>query len=408
MKLKLTLSILLIAYLSACGPIWQVNPLPSNPVGASVTPAIVTATTVPPTITPVVLPASETPTLLPTDTPAVPLAVPNPQIKTFHMSDALNGWAIGETYILHTTDGGLTWYNVTPAALPAAGFSAQNFFASATHGWVVVPSTDFLTSTLYRTTDGGLTWTSIPLSFQAGMMQFRDPSHGVMLVPLGAGAGSEAVSVYKTADGGVTWTQVYTNDPNLPGAGSSLPLGGMKSGITFLDEAHGWVSGNEPAPSFFYLYTTQDGGATWAQQAVTLPAGFETAMTEVKPPVFFTAQDGVLPVRLLAEPISAVYYVTHDAGSTWTAMTPLNGDAQFSTSSLLDVYLWDGGTYLYVSRSSGQIWDRVATNVNVTDTFSSYQFTDPVNGWMLTGDATGHTTFYKTSDGGATWNVIIP
>ena len=407
MKLKLTLSILLVTLLTACGAIWQVNPQPSNPVGPSATPAIVTATAVPPTVTPVVIPPSETP-VVPTNTPLVSLPVPNPQFKTFHMTDALNGWAISETSILHTADGGLTWYNVTPAVLTTSGFSAQAYFGSATLGWVTVPSADFLTSTLYRTTDGGLTWTSIPLPFNAGMMQFRDASNGVMLVALGAGAGSEAVAVYKTADGGATWTQVYTNDPNLPGAGTSLPLAGMKLGITFLDDSRGWVSGAEPAPSFFYLYTTQDGGATWAQQSPPLPPGFETAMTEVRPPVFFTAQDGVLPVRLLAEPVSDVYYVTHDAGLTWTATFPLNGDAQFSMASLLDVYLWNGGANLYVSHNSGLSWDTVATNVNGTEALASYQFTDVANGWMLTSDATGHTTFYRTTDGGATWIIIIP
>jgi photosystem II stability/assembly factor-like uncharacterized protein len=407
MKLKLTLSILLITLLTACGSIWQVNPVPSTPVGPSSTPNIVTVAPLPPTSTPVIVPPSETPIAL-TDTPVAIMVVPNPQIKYFHMTDPLNGWAVGETYILHTADGGLTWYNVTPPTLTSAGFSAQTFFANANLGWVAVPSADFLTSTLYHTTDGGYNWTSVPLAFRAGMMQFLGASNGVMLVPLGAGAGSEAVSVYKTADGGTTWTQVYTNDPNLPGAGSSLPLGGMKSGITFLDASRGWVSGNEPAPSFFYLFATQDGGATWTQQTVTLPTGFETAMTEVEAPIFFTAQDGVLPVRLLAEPQSSVYYVSHDAGLTWTATYPLNVRANFSVSSLLDVYLWDGGAKLYISHDTGLTWSAVTTNVNVTDTFSAFQFADTTNGWMLTSDGTGHTTFYKTTDGGATWTLIIP
>ncbi len=407
MKLKLTLSFFLIAFLTACGSIWQVNPLPATPVGPSATPAIVTATAMPPTNTPVIVPPSETP-IVPTDTPPAVVAVPNPQIKYFHMTDPLNGWAIGETYILHTADGGLTWYNVTPPPLAAGAFSVQTFFASANLAWVDAPSVDFISSTLYRTNDGGQSWTIVPLPFPAGVMQFRDASNGAMLVPLGAGAGSEAVSIYATTDGGTTWTWVYTNDPNLPNAGTSLPLGGMKSGITFLDALRGWVSGNEPMPGFFYLYASQDGGVTWAQQALTLPPGFETAMTEVEPPIFFTAQDGVLPVRLLAEPQSSVYYMTHDAGLTWTATYPLNVRAQFNVPSLLDVYLWDGGPSLYVSHDTGITWGSVATNVNVTDTFASYQFVDTSSGWMLTSDATGHTGFYKTTDGGATWTVIIP
>jgi photosystem II stability/assembly factor-like uncharacterized protein len=404
MKLKLSLSILLVTLLTACGSIWQVNPLPVTPVGPSSTPDIVTATPLLPTSTPVIVPPSETP-IAPTP---VSLVVPNPQIKYFRMTDPLNGWAIGEIYILHTTDGGLTWYNVTPAGLAAGELSAQTFFSNANVGWVDIPSADYATSTLYHTTNGGLSWTSYSLAFPVGIMQFLDASSGVMLVPLGAGAGSEAVSVFRTSDSGATWTQVYTNNPNLPGAGDTLPLSGTKNGITFLDALHGWVGGQQPMPGFFYLYATQDGGATWEQQALPLPTGFETAMTEVDAPIFFTAQDGILPVHLLAEPSSSVYYVTHDAGLTWTATFPLNINARFNASSLLDLFLWDGGPNLYVSHNTGLTWSSVATNVNVTDTLGLYQFADTTNGWMLTSDATGHTTFYRTTDGGATWTVIIP
>jgi photosystem II stability/assembly factor-like uncharacterized protein len=301
------------------------------------------------------------------------------------------------------------WYNVTPAGLTELGANVSGkYFMNASTAWLVITGADPMQAQMYRTVDGGLTWTTSLIPFDGGAMQFLDASNGVILVPLGAAAGSEAVAIYKTADSGATWTQVYTNDPNLPGAGTSLPLAGTKNGITFLDAMHGWVGGQEPMPGFFYLFATQDGGTTWVQQTVTMPKGFETAMTEVEPPIFFTAQDGVLPVHLLAEPQSSVYYVTHDAGLTWTVTYPLNVRAHLSTSSLLDVYMWDGGPNLYVSHDTGLTWNAVATNVNVTDTFSAFQFSDVNNGWLLTSDATGHTSFYKSTDGGATWTVIIP
>ena len=41
-------------------------------------------------------------------------------------------------------------------------------------------------------------------------------------------------------------------------------------------------------------------------------------------------------------------------------------------------------------------------------TLVSFQFVDPTTGWAVTSDASSHYTLYKTTDGGATWNVLIP
>jgi photosystem II stability/assembly factor-like uncharacterized protein len=131
-------------------------------------------------------------------------------------------------------------------------------------------------------------------------------------------------------------------------------------------------------------------------------------MTEVNAPVFFTPLDGVLPVRLLAEPASFVFYVTHDGGLTWMATFPLNFSGRYALSSLLDLWLWDGGASMYVSHNSGLTWDRITTNVDVGASLLHFQFVDVNNGWMLTSDDSAHRAFYRTTDGGVTWNVLIP
>ena len=63
------------------------------------------------------------------------------------------------------------------------------------------------------------------------------------MADLGVGAGSMAVSVFQTKDGGATWTRAYTNDPNLEGAGDSLPLGGIKDMLVPLDMNTAWIGG---------------------------------------------------------------------------------------------------------------------------------------------------------------------
>lgn len=405
MKFNPAFALLLLAALTACGLLPVGAPSSSSPFPAAGMPVIVTPTPPPPTATPVVILPSDTPTRAPIS----PVVVPRPQILSFQMTDPLNGWAIGEGQLLRTGDGGLTWYDVSPAAAAQTALNVTGrFFLNADVAWALVPGADNAQGILYHTADGGLTWRSASVPFGSGRLHFLNGQRGVCLTSLGAAAGSEAVALYQTSDGGSTWTRVYTNAPDDPAASGSLPFSGQKSGVAFLDAARGWIGGSMPAQGNTYLYATQDGGVTWTQQPLALPAGFETAMTEVHPPAFFTPFDGVLPVRLLTEPPSFVFYVTRDGGATWTATFPLNMDARYSMANLLDLFLWDGGPWLYVSRNTGLTWDRVATNVSLTETLAQFQFADARTGWALTRAADGHAALYKTVDGGATWSAIIP
>jgi photosystem II stability/assembly factor-like uncharacterized protein len=408
MKLKLIFSLLLLAALTACGPFGNVTLQTPGPAAASGTPFVIVQTPPPPTSTPVVNLPTDTP-IPPTSAPASLAVVPEPQILSFHMTDALNGWAVGGSYILRTMDGGLTWLDATPAELAQTGVNVTGrYFLNAETAWVIILGIDTAQGTLYRTTDGGQTWASAAVPFGGGEMKFLDGQRGYILTSLGVAAGSQAVSIYQTADGGATWTRVYTNAPGDPAAADTLPFAGQKSGLTFLNDTHGWVGGNVPMPSNVYLYATQDGGATWTQQSLALPLGFESAMTEVDAPAFFTPLDGILPVRLIAEPLSSVFYVTHDGGLTWTATFALNVTGRYWMANLLELFLWDGGPSLYVSHDTGLNWSRVTTNVNVVDTLAQFEFADASTGWMLTRDAAGHFTFHRTTDGGATWTVLIP
>jgi photosystem II stability/assembly factor-like uncharacterized protein len=38
----------------------------------------------------------------------------------------------------------------------------------------------------------------------------------------------------------------------------------------------------------------------------------------------------------------------------------------------------------------------------------TFQFVNATTGWALTGDASNHHSLYKTSDGGSTWNILVP
>lgn len=180
MKLKFAFYLLLVAALAACGPLWQVNPLAPNIAS--------------PTFTSMPLPPTETP-IPPTETPRTLPVVASLAITSIDMLDEMNGWAIGEAYILRTEDGGVTWLNATPLGLASVDF-VTSFFMDAATAWFILPSADYTTGTLYQTADGGLIWVSSPVPFSGGSLQFLDAQNGWMLATLGAGAGSEAVAVF--------------------------------------------------------------------------------------------------------------------------------------------------------------------------------------------------------------------
>jgi photosystem II stability/assembly factor-like uncharacterized protein len=319
----------------------------------------------------------------------------------------MNGWAIGEAYILRTADGGLTWLDATPPGVTGIGY-ITSFFLDAAKAWFILPAPDYTTGILYHTTNGGLTWKSVPVPFSGGSLQFLDAQTGRMLAALGAGAGSEAVAVFQSSDAGATWSRVYVNDPTVAGAGDSLPLSGIKNGVTFLDAARGWVTGSVPMDGYVYLFRTQDGGQTWAHQAVNLPAGFEAAQTDAGAPRFFSATNGIFYAGLYAAVSATVFYHTTDGGATWTPTFPVNLLGRYAIASLQDVWVWDGGPAMLVSHDSGVTWSQFGTNINVTDTLAGLDFVTASTGWALTGDAAGHYSLYKTTDGGATWNALIP
>jgi photosystem II stability/assembly factor-like uncharacterized protein len=363
--------------------------------------------------TPVNVPATQPPaTEIPagTSTPDLsnlPLVV-NPSLAGFEMLDSLNGWGVTDTSLVRTVDGGVTWVDITPSGVSSLGYAANVYFLNPLTGWLVIAAPDYINGTIFHTSDGGLNWTFLPVPFSGGMIDFINASTGFILVSRGAAAGSSAVDVYSTSDGGTTWTPVYIMQPGAADNVNTLPFGGQKSGFTFLDSTHGWVGGSIPMDGVIYLYSSIDGGQTWGKQSVNLPTGYETSMTEVGSARFFNEKDGFLPVRIMKDASNLDFYITHDGGVTWSATTPVSGTGKYSIISLEDIISWDGGQYLHVSHDSGQSWNNIATNVNVTDTLMKFDFVDALTGWMLTGDANNQHTFYKTLDGGVTWTVLIP
>lgn len=364
---------------------------------------------------PVEQPTEVHPTPVP-DTPAPPAidapVVESPALSEIHFLNELDGWGVTETQIVRTNDGGVTWHNVTPPDITETGSTVATFILDNQHAWVQKPDFNNFPNNglLYRTTDGGLTWTISSTPFSGGDLSFTDVTNGWMLADLGVGAGSNAVAIFQTADGGATWTQTYTNDPNLPDAGDSLPLGGIKSDLVPLNKQIAWVSGVTYAPGTVYLFRTDDGGHNWTPVTLELPAGAENFELGVDKDQlqFVSANDGFLAVRMSGEATQTAVYITNDGGNSWTltpTLIPNAGASAFLSAREAIIY---NGEQFYVTHDAARTWTTVSPNIVFGDSFADMDFVNPNTGWVVTVDAANHHSLNRTTDGGATWYPELP
>jgi len=349
------------------------------------------------------------------DTPAPPaIAAPpieSPALIEIEFFNELDGWGWTHTYVVRTNDGGLTWYDVTPPDLEEVGTTVETFVLDKDHAWVQKPDFNNFPNNglLYHTADGGLNWTISSTPFSGGDLSFINADQGWMLADLGVGAGSNAVAVFQTTDGGATWTQTYTNDPNLPDAGDSLPLGGIKSDLMPRDMQTAWVGGVVYSPGTVYLFRTDDGGRTWSTVDLELPEGaqdFELGIDRDQMQ-FVSPEDGFLIMRLSGDATQTAVYVTNDRGDTWTLTPTLIPEAGNSDFISADEAILFNGEHFYVTRDGARTWATVSPDIVFGDSFATMDFVTPNSGWVITIAEEQH-ALYRTHDGGATWLPVTP
>jgi len=388
MKSSLRFAFIVLLFLSACTA-------PATAVTAPTQPPV----EIPPT------PSPEAPAQVVIDAPLVEA----PMLQYLEMLDKEDGWGVTAAQIVRTNDGGVTWYNVTPPGLPEPGYSVGTAFLDLNHAWVQVPDPDNYPNggTLHRTTDGGITWTFHAVPFSGGHLVFLNENEGWALADLGAGAGSNAVSVFVTNNGGVSWNQVFINDPTHPAASDSLPLGGIKGGIVPINMQTAWIGGVTYSPGTVYLYRTDDGGVTWSQVGLELPAGAETSEIGIAGMKFVNANAGFVALRITGETHRTAFYVSQDGGSTWSLLPAiLDGTGTTEFVSAQEIVFYNGRQF-YVSKDAGITWGATAPDVVFGDFFAGMTFADASTGWVIMSDMADHRTLYKSTDGGAAWFPLI-
>jgi len=163
-------------------------------------------------------------------------------LGAFRFVDRQNGWIFagddtpqveGHSFVLHTTDGGLTWTEQFRTN-PNESLWAMAF-VSETTGWISRVGIGRSNRGILFTSDGGATWTE--QTHPGGgisALDFISPTQGW------AAAGA---SIIHTEDGGASWVTQATLGQDAGGFGN----------VQFLDPNLGWATGR-------FLFKTTTGG----------------------------------------------------------------------------------------------------------------------------------------------------
>ncbi|HEY2597393.1 MAG TPA: hypothetical protein VGJ79_02830 [Candidatus Dormibacteraeota bacterium] len=328
-----------------------------------------------------------------------------------------------------TTDGGTTWRDVSPPAIPVAGKGGGTVCAlDANHAWVTEatngsgcsgkgPCAGPMVGELFvmSTADGGATWrTSQPIrgSGPSTELDFFDDLHGWLLTDSFASNGSNRSvrDLFATSDGGINWALKASGSS---GDGSVLGNAGLpcnQTGLTFSSLTTGWLTwdcaqgpGTNSAQVFGpqVVAVTRDGGATW--RAVSLPS---TDLTCGAMPPIFSAKVGVL---LVTCPSGTLVYRTADAGQTWLAgaSTPTS-QVDFVDGATGFYFAFDRGTKLttlYSSTDGGRVWAVVKAGLFAGRNVNDFQFIDATTGFA---NVSNSPIAWVTHDGGKNWALPAP
>jgi photosystem II stability/assembly factor-like uncharacterized protein len=152
--------------------------------------------------------------------------------------DSLTGYALSQSFIAKTTDGGLTWDSIP---LPVEQHWFKIRFADALNGYII--GGDNNDGYLLKTTDAGQTWSVIDL-------QAPHFPYGIHFLNKDVGFITGIGFFRKTTDGGQTWTSVRPEQV-------SPTQYRVFDDVNFRNALEGIVSSRD------VYYKTIDGGNTW-------------------------------------------------------------------------------------------------------------------------------------------------
>jgi photosystem II stability/assembly factor-like uncharacterized protein len=407
------------------------------------------------------------PTYLPTEPPLAPLTPGQIiNLSDLHMTDKTNGWAIEfNGHIVHSTDGGYTWQDVTPPVEVNQSFSESGFFAlDAQTAWATPGEfvncyirkggkASINNARVWRTNNGGQDWqvsqpipvsldpTSAALPIQNYFpirMQFLDPQTGWLMIDGGIRTEDNKLKtlgaiLLHTTDGGQHWVVINDHYHDFKFPSGETPETPAIPGFVFIDTQTGWTVGQNYYAGIEYvpvenvlshgalsLKRTGDGGHSFVDIPLWFPA--DLSQPEYKGLTIGCGVGEIL--RIAPDSLALKWSCTINANphTSYYLFTMLNKDGQplvhlYSTENEFFLNEKEGwrqpcayaGTLcpLEYTSDGGVNWTTIK-KVN----WGAWQldFVDSKSGWAIVfaNDSSGTKALVRTSNGGETWVEIKP
>lgn len=356
-------------------------------------------------------------------------------VNSLKMLDADHGWAFGYSLVARTSDGVKTLVDVTPPQVTATTIVDGAFFLDPTRAWVwIAPRNGSSPATLERTSDGGATWQATGFrTAHDGGVTFIDSDHGWMI------SGESVVNhtalqntLWRTTDGGRNWSVVDQRTHKLA-IQPNVQAGECEIGeIGWTSTVHGLAGLECPFDAPPTVDVTDDGGALWTQATLpALPALKGVSLFAGVGPmhVFGHGQLATVVSRCVGpDPTSCLpygkLYRSGDGGASWTSGAVAWGledvqmpdrDHAFASNGCQTDHCDSPG--LLVTSDGGASWQRLSLPQSLWPNLHSdriFQFVSPMVGFALaTSPSIGMgspdpATYFKTTDGGHTFNVFVP
>lgn len=252
-----------------------------------------------------------------------------------------------------------------------------------------------------KTVNGGTTWTPGTINISStgsGIGMIQGLSDQVAYIVAFPNATGQAQGVYKTINGGTNWTKQTT--ATFTGADAFANV------VHFFDVNNGMCMG-DPNGGYFEIYTTTNGGTNWIRvPSANIPAplsgeyGYTGQVVGVGDAVFFTTNMGRI-------------YRSIDKGLNWTVyqspISDFGGDAASGDISFRDAnngYLITSDQLFYKTTDGGQNWDLVLPDSSATSFFTSICAVPGSTAVMTTGSSTSLSGSSYTFDDGVNFTNV--
>lgn len=343
--------------------------------------------------------------------------------KITFVSD-LVGYAVGQSFMLKTVDGGLSWIQ-QPS--PLSVYLSDVLFLNQDIGFAIG---DFNSGAIFKTSDGGASWNQLDYGGLTGSLVAMSVNHTtnklIIVGSQGLGTIGNGRFILTSIDEGLTWKREsdnynynfyasqFLNNQAIFIAGESGKIYKSKDkgeswrelnfysqnpitdALFFINESKGFIFNNKDLINGDEMYETSNGGNTWIQNA--FPDTPVNSNDRGRKIFFWDTQIG-LAIKGLG------IYKTIDGGKTWALKRDnvINGsiydsfkDGSFQNNG--SGYAISFGGSLFQTKDYGETWNQIQLN-NSSEYFQSvYTVNDSI---AFIGGNSG--LVYKTTDGGKNW-----